>query len=98
MTDVDPEVILQVATELDGFVQNMQGCVANIATIFSGLDKTWTGEAKVVLYKQLESDQKAFNNFIQAYQQLNDVMKSIGRNYQKSNDEVLSEMLKLKKR
>lgn len=97
MTDVDPTVILQAVTELDGFVRGMQGCVNNIGTIFSGLDKSWTGEAKIALFKQLESDKKAFNNFISEYQKLNDAMKTIGNNYQKSHDEVLSEMLKLKK-
>lgn len=97
MTDVDPAVILQAATELDGFVQGMKGCVTTIGTIFSGLDKSWTGEAKIALFKQFESDQKAFNNFINEYQKLNDVMKSIGKNYQQSHDEVLSEMFKLKK-
>lgn len=96
ITDVDPNAIRQTVSELNLCVESMYNSTNNIQTIFSGLDKNWSGEAKTAFFQLLQSDQKAFYNLISEHRKVNDAISEAMALYQKANDEAIDELSKLK--
>ena len=90
ISNIDSEKILSAASQLDGIVDRMNGCVGKFADAVETLDKGWVSEVKAEFMANYQIDWDAMQEMLGQLREINDSLREAAGDFDKTEGEITS--------
>ena len=90
ISNIDSEKILSAASQLDGVVDRMNGCVGKFADAIEALDKGWVSEVKAGFMATYQLDWEAMQEMLFQLREINDGLREAAGDFDKTEGEITS--------
>lgn len=96
ISNIDSEKITSTASQLDGVVGKMNGCVGKFAEAIGNLDKGWVSEVKTGFMATYRVDHEAMQEMLAQLREINDSLRDAAGEFDKTEGEITSGVKALK--
>ena len=88
ISNIDSEKILSTASQLDGIIDRMGGCVSKFNDAISALDKGWVSEVKAAFMADYQVDREALAEMFGQLREISESLRVAAADFDKTEGDI----------